>query len=100
MAVAASAVTHPQCIYLERVTRSLSSGMSWLDVGCGRRLVPDWLRERGIMRARIQATGCAPVGVDLELAALAENTAIRHRLVTSACFLPFRDGSFDLVTSN
>ncbi|HZS05737.1 MAG TPA: class I SAM-dependent methyltransferase [Blastocatellia bacterium] len=93
-------ITHPQRIYFDRIDRRLQKGMSWLDVGCGRKLVYSWLPDAEELESELLARPARLVGIDLDLAALRDNVSFRDLLMAGAEALPFRDGSFDLVTSN
>ena len=93
-------VPHPQRLYFEHIERSLEAGMRWLDVGCGRKLVPEWLPDQSAIEARLTSRVGSMVGIDLDLAALHDNRSCAHRLMAAAAALPFADASFDLVTSN
>ncbi len=90
---------HPQQVYFERIENLLELGASWLDVGCGRQLVPRWMSGGEAIEAKLRSTAKWVVGVDPDFAALGENASCHARLQTSAA-LPFADGSFDLVTAN
>lgn len=59
-----------------------------LDIGCGRRgLGPDLIGKTGSV-----------IGADSDVPALRDNTDIRSRVAALAEWLPFADGSFDVVS--
>jgi ubiquinone/menaquinone biosynthesis C-methylase UbiE len=95
-----SRVSHPQRIYFDRVRRILRPQTQWLDVGCGRQLVPWWLNGQAELESELKSSARFLVGVDPDLAALRDNRSCHLRLKAHAEALPFSDGSFDLVTSN
>jgi ubiquinone/menaquinone biosynthesis C-methylase UbiE len=91
---------HPQRIYLDRVKQRLDGSARWLDVGCGRQIVPWWMKERAEMESELKSRARWLVGVDPDLAALGDNRLCSARVNADAVRLPFADGSFDLVTAN
>jgi len=93
-------VDHPQLIYLARIAGLLSENTRWLDIGCGRRLVPIWLNGHSGMEAKMRSTARLFIGIDPDFDALVENRACHHKLKADAASLPFAGECFDLVTSN
>ena len=91
---------HPQQTYFERIEQQLSSNMCWLDVGCGRQLVPKWLNGQAEIEADLKSRAALLVGIDPDFAALCDNRSCHGRLQTGSAGLPFADNSFDLVTAN
>ncbi len=79
------------------LARTVAQGCRWLDVGCGHQLLPSW--RRGGEQALVRKAALM-VGVDPEVGALRMHTAISDRVAGDAAFLPFGDGTFDLVTAN
>ncbi|MBO0722353.1 MAG: methyltransferase domain-containing protein, partial [Blastocatellia bacterium] len=93
-------VRHPQRVYFERIVKNLQNRDRWLDLGCGRQLVPWWLQGNRELEAELKSRVSWLVGVDPDLAALRDNRACHLRLKADTAGLPFADGSFDIVTSN
>lgn len=93
-------IPHPQNAYFEYLEPMLRPGLRWLDVGCGRRLVPDFLRDHAVLEARLRACGATLVGIDRDPAALRNNCACTYLTLGSALALPFAPRTYDLVTSN
>ncbi|NOT61093.1 MAG: class I SAM-dependent methyltransferase [Acidobacteria bacterium] len=93
-------MAHPQRHYLGRINELLQDETHWLDLGCGRNLVPRWLQGHAELEAELVACASLLVGADLDLSALRDNRSCHVRLLATATALPFADGSFDLVTSN
>lgn len=91
---------HPQQLYFERIEKLLQSETLWLDVGCGRQLVPRWLSGGEAIEIKLRSGAKMIVGIDPDFAALGENRSCHARLQTDSAKLPFADGSFDLVTAN
>lgn len=95
--VLAPGLDYSQHDYERLLDRTVVPGCQWLDLGCGHQLLPDWRRA-----AETSLTGRAGllVGLDPELGALRKHISIKARTSGSASHLPFKDGSFELVTAN
>ncbi|MDQ3009088.1 MAG: methyltransferase domain-containing protein [Acidobacteriota bacterium] len=103
-------VRHPQRVYFERIESVLQSEPNepqthwpwsyWLDVGCGRHLIPQWMGGHVEWEAKLVARVGLLAGIDPDLAALRDNDSCPLKSKADATALPFADGSFDLVTSN
>jgi ubiquinone/menaquinone biosynthesis C-methylase UbiE len=93
-------VRHPQRIYFERIVKNLNARDRWLDIGCGRQLVPWWLQGNRELESELKSRARWLVGVDPDLEALRDNRSCDLRLKADTSALPFADGSFDFVTSN
>jgi ubiquinone/menaquinone biosynthesis C-methylase UbiE len=86
-----------QEIYSEWLRTYVTGTTSWLDAGCGRRLLPpDFLSlERELMgKAKLV------IGVDVNTDSLRCHKTLFLRSCSSLEALPFPDQSFDLVTCN
>lgn len=99
-AVLAPGLRNAQFAYFELLKARLSSHTLWLDIGCGRRLFPDWMpraeEEEAALKARLNTT----FGIDADVLSLRDNQFVQHRFVGDCCSLPFADASFDLLTAN
>ncbi|MCI0665204.1 MAG: class I SAM-dependent methyltransferase [Acidobacteria bacterium] len=93
-------VHHPQRIYFDRIGQILKSPTRWLDVGCGRQLVPWWMKGNVELEDELKSRARWLVGIDPDLMALRDNRACHLRLKVDKSVLPFADGAFDLITSN
>jgi SAM-dependent methyltransferase len=78
-------------MYRALIERAASQGARILDLGCGRN------RLHGDDRSWPPSSRV--FGADPDIAALASNTVIEHRVVSSGEELPFRSGSYDVVAS-
>jgi SAM-dependent methyltransferase len=72
----------------------------WLDVGCGRQLIPSWMKGHAEIESDLKSGSRTVIGVDPDIAALSDNRSLALRVNGNAAELPFADGCFDLVTSN
>ncbi len=89
-----------QFVYREVLKAKLTSQILWLDIGCGRRLFPEWMpgaaEEQDALRSRLEST----FGLDPDFASLRDNRFVRHRVAGDSSLLPFADATFDLLTAN
>jgi ubiquinone/menaquinone biosynthesis C-methylase UbiE len=88
---------YAQALYEDALWRSSADAERWLDLGCGHRLLPEWRLEQEqelAKRPRLLA------GLDYDHGSLIRHSAIRNCVRGDISSLPFRDGAFDLVTSN
>lgn len=86
-----------QYTYEQVLMSQVGSDIEWLDLGCGRRLLPKW---RQAHEADLLRRARRFVGTDLDLDSLKDNTAAQLRIMAEAGQLPFREDSFDLVSAN
>jgi len=86
-----------QQVYGTSLQRYISGDTRWLDLGCGHRLLGNDLEpiEDGLVASARTVVGC-----DVDFPSIREHRSIRTRVLGSADLLPFRDGSFDVVTCN
>lgn len=91
-------VTHAQSRYWRLVEREIKPGERWLDIGCGRQIVPDWaasLEEQRAVAARCKTL----TGVDADRA-MQEHPLLHTRVWGLGGQLPFRDASFSFISAN
>jgi SAM-dependent methyltransferase len=93
----APGIRYSQLTYEDVLTRLVQHKASWLDLGCGRQILPHWRREAEKALARRSRH---VVGVDIDAQALVENASIAIKCRADATELPFADDSFELVTAN
>lgn len=89
-----------QFAYFELLKARLSPDTLWLDIGCGRRLFPDWMPRAEEEEAALKARLNTSFGIDADVASLRDNRFVQHRFIADCCSLPFADSSFDLLTAN
>ena len=90
-------VRYSQEVYEEVLRTHVTQATAWLDLGCGRRILPPWRgdAEQSLVHACPQV-----VGVDIDLDAIADNRSVTLKCLATGAALPFADESFDLVTAN
>lgn len=91
-------LTHSQRHYADFLKQSVPEGARWLDVGCGRCVVPYWAMPEAEQRALV-SRGVSLIGIDVD-AAIRDHALLNAKVIGLAGSLPYRDQSFDLVTAN
>ena len=90
-------VRYHQDTFVEVLGARVPVGGSWLDLGCGHRLLPSWQAARE--REFIARAGVV-VGLDYDLDSVRRHGTIACRCRGDIGLLPFRNDCFDLVTAN
>ncbi len=86
--------------YLRRLLELSNPNQRWLDLGCGSRIVPQWIPEAQTIQAQLDVRAGRLIGIDCDHASLARNHATPRCIQGQVGQLPFQDNSFDLVTAN
>ncbi len=84
--------------YAEALSGLVQPGARWLDIGCGRQIVPDW----AMPAKNIDELAARPsllMGIDFD-SAIFEHPHLHFRAIASGYQLPFRENSFDLISAN
>ncbi len=89
-----------QAVYKDLLAAYVHRNTTWLDLGCGHQLFPEWLPSAKEDQPAIVARCKTVVGIDSDSRALQKHEAIQRRVRGDIQQLPFQDGSFDLVTAN
>jgi ubiquinone/menaquinone biosynthesis C-methylase UbiE len=99
-ALIAPGLKNAQFEYCELLKSKLSTDTGWLDIGCGRRLFPEWMpradEEQSLLLARVHAI----FGIDPDQDSLQDNRFVRFRVLGDSTSLPFANASFDVLTAN
>jgi 2-polyprenyl-3-methyl-5-hydroxy-6-metoxy-1,4-benzoquinol methylase len=85
-----------QYLYAETLRSTLGMNCRWLDVGCGRQVLPDWIPEQGSL---INAAELR-VGMDYTAESMRGNQQLSCLVVGSIEHAPFAPNSFDVVSAN
>ncbi len=83
----------PKAIYQGLLDATVGTQTRWLDIGCGKKICPDDDLNQDLPRRATLAVGCDRDPY------LSKHTSIRNLVVCDAAALPFRDGTFNLVTA-
>ena len=86
-----------QRLYERRLAEVLRRNIDWLDLGCGHQVLPEW---RGEEEARIVSECRSITGIDYDMPSLQRHRSVRRLVRGDISSLPFRDGSFDLISAN
>jgi ubiquinone/menaquinone biosynthesis C-methylase UbiE len=83
--------------YEDALADSVKRETRWLDLGCGHNLLPEWRaeQEQALTRRPAQL-----VGLDYDMPSLRNHHSIAQLVRGDILRLPFRDGSFSLVSSS
>jgi len=93
----APTLVYSQNLYEDALERHAAEARRWLDLGCGRQLLPPWRLEQ---ERRIVSRPQLFVGVDYDLPSLRAHRTLTQRVRGDIRALPFRSETFDLITSN
>ena len=91
-------LTHTQEHYARVLETYVQPGGRWLEVGCGRQIVPDWAMSLARQRQLAERAEML-VGMDVD-AAVDQHPLLTHRVRGLGNAMPFQSDSFHLVTAN
>ncbi len=88
---------YSQYFYEDALRDSIRESSSWLDLGCGHRVLPVWREkeEQSLVR-----TAGFVVALDCDWPSLLKHRSIQNRVCGDISHLPFRDNTFDVVSAN
>jgi SAM-dependent methyltransferase len=95
--IIAPRLRYSQYLYEDVLRGHVQWGVRWLDLGCGRQVLPDW---RSAEERELLARPTMVVGLDCDLPSLRGNRSVPLRVCGSLSHLPFRECVFDLATAN
>src|SRR6266851_6112320 len=99
-AILTPGLRNAQFAYFDVLKQRLGPETQWLDIGCGRRLFPDWMphwkEEQSSLRDRLKGI----YGLDPDFSSLRDNRFVRFPVSGDSSILPFANASFDLLTAN
>jgi ubiquinone/menaquinone biosynthesis C-methylase UbiE len=88
---------YSQTIYEGLLFNSVLEDEIWLDLGCGHNLLSPWRTESEKKLIQIPKF---IVGLDYDKCSLHKHISIKNLILGDISKLPFKDGSFSLITSN
>lgn len=89
-------LTSSQVCYYQKL-KGLVPGKDWLDLGCGHQVFADWMAKE---QSEVIASSKSICGIDLDWAGLKAHPEISMKVFGDLTAMPFRDGSFDVVSAN
>lgn len=89
---------HAQTRYGRLLKDLIPPGAVWLDIGCGRQVVPSWALPEADVKSIVGSAGRI-VGIDFDDAIL-EHPHLNERVIASGYDLPFAPETFDIVSAN
>ena len=89
-----------QYLYKEKLKSCFTQDSKWLDLGCGHQFLSQWMPFAKAEEEEILNRCQKVVGIDYEFGSVKENRVLRHKLVGDINRLPFRKGSFNVITAN
>jgi SAM-dependent methyltransferase len=91
-------LTHSQVHYARVLDGYVQPGCRWLEVGCGRQVLPQWAMPLPHQRDLV-ARSHLLIGMDVDNALL-EHPLLTQKVIGLGDTMPFQSGSFDLVSAN
>ena len=88
---------YSQYFYEDSLRDVLGDKSSWLDLGCGHRILPAWREKEE--RSLVEGVKYV-VGLDYDWVSLLKHRSIKTRLRGDISRLPLRDNAFDVVSAN
>jgi ubiquinone/menaquinone biosynthesis C-methylase UbiE len=85
-----------QYTYRDILTSIIQGDSIWLDLGCGRSILPGWIRDQDALVRRAKSVA----GVDYDWPSLTKHRHITGLVSGDAACLPFRDGAFNRISAN
>lgn len=86
-----------QDVFAEVLESQVIGRQVWLDLGCGRRMFPEWMVEQ---QNRVLSRTQWVVGLDPDFASLRDHVAYTDKVQGSGYQIPFASATFDLVNAN
>ena len=91
---------HQQVRYARTLAEYVAADSAWLDLGCGHQFYPSWARVGSLPAEELAARPRLLCGLDGDLDSIRRHRQISNRVLGDVCRLPFRDGSFTVISAN
>src|SRR5260370_42318589 len=94
--VIAPGLRYSHALYEDVLASQVSADTTWLDLGCGHQILPSW---RAKQEKELVQRSKRVVGIDADRPSLAKHRTLRLKVAGNIGRLPYRSGSFSLVTA-
>jgi len=91
--------TYAEAYYRDKLLGLVSPETEWIDLGCGRQLLPEWLRDSESDQKYLASRCKRLVGIDAVADDVMRHPYLHERVVGNLLRLPFDDNSFSLSTA-
>lgn len=85
--------------YRSLLLQEVTSATDWLDLGCGWRLLREWLPNGDGDQTKLSHLARRLVGIDAVARDVSRNPYVHEKVAGNILALPFRDAIFSLVTA-
>lgn len=85
--------------YRSLLLEEVTAATEWLDLGCGWRLLREWLPNGEADQAKLSNLARRIVGIDVVAGDVLRNPYVHEKVLGNILALPFQDASFNLVTA-
>ncbi len=91
--------TYAEAYYRDRLFGLVGPETEWIDLGCGRQLLPKWLKNSDADQKYLSSRCKRLVGIDAASEDVSRHPYLHERVVGDLLQLPFEDNSFSLSTA-
>jgi ubiquinone/menaquinone biosynthesis C-methylase UbiE len=91
---------HAQFAYRDLLKCTVNSQTRWLDLGCGHQILPAWMPQADQDQSELTQLCELIIGLDRDHSGMRKHKFIHRRILGDLEHLPFRSGTFNLVTAN
>ncbi len=89
-----------QFAYRDLLKSTVNSQTRWLDLGCGRQILPAWMPQADQDQFELTQLCDRIIGLDRDRSGMLKHKFIHCRILGDLEYLPFRSGAFNLITAN
>ena len=86
-----------QYLYEDKLLTLTNETSCWIDLGCGRKLLPDWRYDS---ECKLVARCKSIVGIDLDESSIGKHRSIKNVKLGNILNIPFEGEQFDIATCN
>jgi ubiquinone/menaquinone biosynthesis C-methylase UbiE len=86
--------------YRDTLKAHVNDKTKWLDLGCGRKILPEWMPSSQQDQELLVRRSKIAVGIDCDISSLRKHNHIKNLVIGDINNLPFKNGSFNLISAN